>query len=210
MNRPDAPAARDDQPLAPSPAAGPVVLLVDDQPIIGEAVRRMVAGEEGLSLHYCREPGDAVAMADEVSPTVILLDLVMPDIDGLELLRRLRSLARFRDVPIIVLSTKEEPAVKAEAFARGANDYLVKLPDRVELLARLRHHSRGYTALVERNAAFEELRASREILAADIATAARYVRSLLPASGTVGEVTDRKSTRLNSSHEWISRMPSSA
>lgn len=165
-----------------------MVLLVDDQPIIGEAIRRMIAGEETLDFHYCRDPGAALAMAAETAPTVVLLDLVMPDIDGLEVLRRLRADERFRELPIIVLSTKEEAAVKAEAFALGANDYLVKLPDRVELVARIRHHSRGYIALLERNLAFEELRISRAVLAEDLASAARYVRSLLPQPGDLAGI----------------------
>jgi PleD family two-component response regulator len=96
---------------------GVSVLLVDDQPIIGEAVRRMLAGEEGIQLRYCQQSGLALETAADVMPTVILQDLVMPEIDGLELVRRFRAHERFRDVPIIVLSTKEEPAVKAEAFA---------------------------------------------------------------------------------------------
>ena len=135
-----------DPPQASAPR-GVVVLLVDDQPIIGEAVRRMLAGEEGIAFHYCKDAPAALEMAAEVGPTVILQDLVMPEIDGLELVRRFRADERFRDVPIIVLSTKEEPAVKAEAFAVGANDYIVKLPDRLELMARVRYHSRGYVAL---------------------------------------------------------------
>ncbi len=156
------------------------VLLVDDQPIIGEAVRRMLAGEEGIAFHYCRDATAALERAAEVGPTVILQDLVMPEIDGLELVRRYRADERFQDVPVIVLSTKEEPAVKAEAFAVGANDYLVKLPDRLELVARVRYHSRGYTALVERTEAFAALQKSQQILAHDLSTAAHYVRSLLP------------------------------
>ncbi|MFM9025438.1 MAG: response regulator, partial [Planctomycetaceae bacterium] len=167
---------------APSPPAarGITVLLVDDQPIIGEAVRRMLADEAGVAFHYCKDAPAALETAAAVRPTVILQDLVMPDLDGLELVRRFRADDRFRDVPIIVLSTKEEPAVKAEAFALGANDYLVKLPDRLELVARVRYHSRGYIALLERNDAFAALQASRQLLADDITTAARYVRSLLP------------------------------
>ena len=160
---------------------GVTVLLVDDQPIIGEAVRRMLAGEEGIALHYCRDAPAALDMAAAVGPSVILQDLVMPEIEGLDLVRRFRADQRFADVPIIVLSTKEEAAVKAEAFALGANDYIVKLPDRLELIARLRHHSRGYIALQERNEAFAALQASQQVLANDLATAARYVRSLLPA-----------------------------
>ena len=53
-----------------------------------------------------------------------------------------------------MLSTKEEPTVKAEAFALGANDYIVKLPDRLELLARIRYHSKGYINLLQRNEAY--------------------------------------------------------
>jgi len=164
------------------------VLLVDDQPIIGEAVRRMLVGEEGIAFHFCRDATSAVEVATRVEPTVILQDLVMPDVDGLDLVRRFRADDRFRDVPIIVLSTKEEPAVKAEAFALGANDYIVKLPDRLEMVARLRYHSRGYIALLERNEAFLALQASRQVLANDLATAAQYVRSLLPPPQRIGPI----------------------
>ena len=171
------------------PAARSVtVLLVDDQPIIGEAVRRMLAGEEGLAFHYCKDAPRALKVAAEVGPTVILQDLVMPEIEGLELVKRFRADERFRDVPIIVLSTKEEAAVKAEAFAVGANDYIVKLPDRLELVARVRYHSRGFIALVERNEAFTALQASQQVLANDLATAAHYVRSLLPPPQQLGGV----------------------
>ena len=167
---------------------GTTVLLVDDQPIIGEAVRRMLVGEEGIAFHFCRDASTALEVAAQVEPTVILQDLVMPSIDGLELVRQFRAIERFRDVPIIVLSAKEEAAVKAEAFALGANDYVVKLPDRLELLARLRYHSRGYIALIERNEAFAALQASRQVLANDLETAAHYVRSLLPPPQRIGPI----------------------
>jgi sigma-B regulation protein RsbU (phosphoserine phosphatase) len=172
-----------------SPAArGATVLLIDDQPIIGEAVRRMLAGEEGIAFHYCKDATAALETAARIEPTVILQDLIMPEIEGLELVRRFRADERFRDVPIIVLSTKEEAAVKAEAFARGANDYIVKLPDRLELLARVRYHSRGFVALIERNEAFAALQASQQVLANDLSTAAQYVRSLLPPPQKIGPI----------------------
>jgi len=164
------------------------VLLIDDQAIIGEAVRRMLAGEEGITFHFSSSGLSALDTAATLQPTVILQDLVMPDVDGLELVRRFRADERFRDVPIVVLSSKEEPAIKAEAFQLGANDYIVKLPDRLELLARVRHHSRGYIALLERNEAFRALEASRQVLANDLASAARYVRSLLPPPQQVGPI----------------------
>jgi phosphoserine phosphatase RsbU/P len=91
-------------------------------------------------------------------------------------------------VPMIVLSTKEEPVIKAEAFAVGANDYLVKLPDKVELIARIRYHSKGYVAQLERNEAYRKLAESQKELADEVAQAAKYVCSLLPAPIRQGPV----------------------
>lgn len=130
------------------------VLLIDDQSIIGEAVDRMLASEEDIVFHYCSDPILAFKVAKECNPTVILQDLVMPQMDGLLLVRFLRSRdAPTCDVPLIVLSSKEEPLIKAQAFELGANDYLVKLPDRVELIARIRYHSRAYINLRKRQEA---------------------------------------------------------
>lgn len=121
-----------------------VVLLIDDQIIIGEAIRRMLACEPDIAFHYCNDPEQAIQLAQQIAPTVILQDLVMPNIDGLMLVRRFRSNPITSNIPLIVLSTKDEPKVKAEAFAAGINDYLVKLPDKIELVARLRYHSKAY------------------------------------------------------------------
>jgi len=63
-----------------------------------------------------------------------------------------------------VLSSKEDALVKSEAFAAGVDDYLVKLPDRIELIARVRHHSRGYLARLQRDAAYRALDASQQKL----------------------------------------------
>jgi phosphoserine phosphatase RsbU/P len=156
------------------------VLLIDDQPMIGEAVRRMLAGEPDIDFHYNRDAAKALPEADRVKPTVILQDLVMPEIDGLSLVKEFRANEATRETPLIVLSTKEEPTVKAEAFALGANDYIVKLPDRLELLARIRYHSRGYINLLERNEAYAALLESERRLASEVQQAARYVQSLLP------------------------------
>src|SRR3954469_19814351 len=156
------------------------VLLIADQPMIGEAVRRMLASEADIVFHYCKDATRAVEEAVKVAPTVILQDLVMPEVDGLTLVRRFRENESTRETPLIVLSTKEEPTTKAEAFALGANDYLVKLPDRLELLARIRYHSKGYINLLQRNEAYVALQESQRRMAKDVAEAAKYVQSLLP------------------------------
>lgn len=157
------------------------VLLIDDQVIIAEAVRRMLEDQKDIAFHYCQDPSKAIAMASEVQPTVILQDLVMPEMDGLTLLRYFRANPGTLDVPLIVLSMKEESTLKAEAFALGANDYIVKLPDKIELIARIRYHSTAYTRLLERNVAYEKLEENQKVLNDDLAEAETYVRSLLPA-----------------------------
>ena len=164
-------------PVAERPVA---VLLVDDQMLFGEAVRRMLVTEPDVRYRYVADPRQAIDVAREFRPTVILSDLVMPQMDGLDLVLRFREDEATRKIPLIVLSSKEEPATKAEAFARGANDYLVKLPDRVELLARVRYHSAGYRSMLERDAAHEALRISQAALKDELDQAARYVESLLP------------------------------
>ena len=115
-----------------------------------------------------------------MAPTVILQDLVMPEIDGLTLVKFFRANPKTREVPLIVLSTKEEPTIKAQAFAIGANDYLVKLPDKLELIARIRYHSKGTLRSLERNEAYRKLAESQKQLADEVAQAAKYVCSLLP------------------------------
>lgn len=156
------------------------VLLIDDQPMIGEAVRRMLDTEKDVAFHFLSDPGKALSFALEISPTVILLDLIMPEIDGLTLVKFMRANARLKNVPIIVLSSKEEAVTKAQAFALGVNDYLVKLPDKIELIARIRYHSMAYINLLQRNEAYRALFESQQALKKELDRAAQYVISLLP------------------------------
>ncbi len=156
------------------------VLLIDDQAIIGEAVRRMLVDEQDISFHFCNNPAQALKTAIELQPTVILQDLVMPDIDGLMLVKFFRNNKQTENIPLIVLSSKEEPKVKAEAFALGANDYMVKLPDKLEVIARIRYHSKAYINLLQRNEAYQVMLAAQKALSDEIAEASAYVRSLLP------------------------------
>jgi len=150
----------------PSPRADSkcIVLLVDDQPIIAEGIRRMLADENDIVFHYCENPDEAIKMATDVNATVILQDLVMPDIDGMTLVRFFRANTETGNIPIIVLSSKDDAQIKSDAFTNGASDYLVKLPDRIELLARIRAHSRSYSVQLERDAAFLALREAQKQL----------------------------------------------
>src|SRR5258706_1543257 len=155
-------------PGAERPAQAPeyhaMVLLVDDAAMVCEAVRRALANQADIDFHYCPDAREALNIANQIKPTVILQDLVMPGIDGLTLVSQFRANAATKDIPIIVLSTNENPQVKGQAFALGANDYLVKLPDKIELIARIRYHSKAYMNLVQRDAAYRALRESQHQL----------------------------------------------
>ena len=150
--------------LQPSPEYHVMVLLVDDQAMVCEAVRRALANEPDIDFHYCADAREALAAATQIKPTVILQDLVMPGIDGLTLVGQFRANPATQDIPIIVLSTNENPQVKGQAFAIGANDYLVKLPDKIELIARIRYHSRAFINQLQRDAAYRALRESQQQL----------------------------------------------
>jgi sigma-B regulation protein RsbU (phosphoserine phosphatase) len=149
------------------------VLLVDDQPLVASAVRDLFDGEDDLVLRAETEAAAAIDAALAFRPDAILQDLSMPDIDGMALLDFYRAHDELSSVPVLILSAREEPETKAEAFARGASDYLVKLPEKVEFLARVRHHAQAYQDACRRAAAEAALRR-------ELDEAGAFVRSLLP------------------------------
>ncbi|MGW8286678.1 MAG: diguanylate cyclase [Desulfobulbales bacterium] len=174
-----------------------IVLLVDDQQMIAEAVRRALSSQEDIEFHYCQDPSKAVKLASEINATVILQDLVMPEIDGLMMVRYFRVNEATAQIPIIVLSTKEEATIKSEAFQLGANDYLVKLPETIELIARIRYHSQAYITQLERDAAFRALEKSRE----QLAEANRTLQKLSSLDGLTG-IANRRTFDETLSKEW--------
>ena len=156
------------------------VLLVDDQPMIGEAVRRLLADQADITFAFCKDAAKALSTAEEFQPTVILQDLVMPDIDGLDLVSQFRSHPGTEKIPVIMLSANEEAATKAQLLEAGANDYLIKLPHQIELIARIRVHSEAYKRLLERDAAFGALERSLADLTREREKSERLLRNILP------------------------------
>lgn len=140
------------------------ILLVDDQPIIAEYIRRLLADKQDIQLFYCQQASQAIPTAIDIQPTVILQDLTMPEADGLDMVQRFRADPATQSIPVIVLSSQESSNKKAEAFARGAHDYLVKIPEPIEFTARVRHHAAAYTNLLKIQAAETALANQNELL----------------------------------------------
>lgn len=108
------------------------ILLVEDNPNDAELTTRALKQRNlANQLHVCRDGAEALEYIARVNgvPKVILLDLKLPKIDGLEVLRRLKSEDRTKTIPVVVLtSSREEPDIE-RAYALGANSYIVKPVD---------------------------------------------------------------------------------
>jgi two-component system KDP operon response regulator KdpE len=124
------------------------VLVVDDEPQILRFLRRALE-HGGYRVFDAADGQQALVQASTRNPDVMLLDLGLPDIDGIEVLRRLRE---WSQTPVIVLSARGDETGKVEALDSGADDYLVKPFGVEELLARMRvavRHASGNSADVK-------------------------------------------------------------
>ncbi len=110
------------------------VLVVDDEQAIRRFLR-VALGARGYKVFEAESGQEGIASAAAHRPDVIILDLGLPDLDGIEVTRRLREWAR---MPIIVLSVRDQEDVKVAALDAGADDYLTKPFGVGELLARIR------------------------------------------------------------------------
>jgi two-component system, OmpR family, KDP operon response regulator KdpE len=110
------------------------VLVVDDEPQIRRALRTSLEAH-GYEVATVGTGEEGVLGAAELAPDLVLLDLGLPDMDGTEVIRRIRT---FSEVPVIILSVSEGQAVKVAAFDSGADDYVTKPFGMEELLARAR------------------------------------------------------------------------
>jgi two-component system KDP operon response regulator KdpE len=112
----------------------PLVLLIEDEPQMRRFLRVSLTGS-GFRLVESDTGGDGLLQAATRNPDVVLLDLGLPDVDGLEVTRRLREWSR---TPVIVISARGQESDKVEALDAGADDYLTKPFGVEELLARIR------------------------------------------------------------------------
>ncbi|MBO0720739.1 MAG: response regulator transcription factor [Blastocatellia bacterium] len=109
------------------------ILLVDDEPQLARILHRNLSGR-GYEVQMAAEGEEALVTFRSWIPDLVVTDLVMPNMGGLELCRRLRAIS---SVPIIVLSIKSDESIKVEAFSLGADDYVTKPFGMDEFIARV-------------------------------------------------------------------------
>ena len=140
------------------------VLLIDDQRDEVEGLCAIMADAHDFTLSVLSGLGDVILQARRQRPDVILLSLGLEGAGGFELLKRFRGTRGLGQVPVIMLGSMEDASIKARAFREGADDYLVKMPEEVELLARIRHHAERRRGAVEQQKAYDRLARAEEEL----------------------------------------------
>lgn len=115
------------------------LLVVDDTPA-NLGVLLDALGDAGYEVLIAESGASALAQLDHAAPDLILLDVVMPGLDGFETCARIKQLERWRDVPVLFMTAIDEPEQKVRAFDAGAVDYIVKPFFEREVLARVRTH----------------------------------------------------------------------
>ncbi len=115
------------------------ILIVDDTPAnLGVLVETL--GAAGYQLMVAEDGEEALAQTGQTQPDLILLDVMMPGIDGFETCRRLKARASTRDIPVLFMTALNETTDKVKAFAAGGVDYITKPIEHEEALARVRTH----------------------------------------------------------------------
>ena len=117
----------------------PNVLLVDDTPANLQVLGGMLK-EQGCIVRPVPSGKLAIRFAEADPPDIILLDIMMPEMDGYEVCRRLKGIERLKDIPIIFISALQETIDKVKAFSAGGVDYITKPFQFEEVQARLKTH----------------------------------------------------------------------
>ena len=127
-----------------------MVMIVDDDPTARETLVAILEGE-GYELQQAKDGIQALRMLKQLQPDLIILDIMMPAMDGFEVCRRIRATPQLAEVPIILLTALDDRDSLLRGLESGADDFLSKPPDRRELIARVRTITRlnRYRTLME-------------------------------------------------------------
>jgi CheY-like chemotaxis protein len=118
------------------------ILLVDDTKTVLMFETMMLRGG-GYRLSTACDGEDALKKVEQDRPDLIILDIMMPVLNGIDTCKHLKSNADTMDIPVVMVTTKGEPEMVEKAFEAGCNDYLTKPVDKIELLTKVRAHLNG-------------------------------------------------------------------
>ena len=141
----------------------PIVLIVDDEKTIRDTLAALLS--ENYVLYFAENGMDGLAMAVQTLPDIILLDVMMPYMDGIETCRRIRATEPLAEVPIIMITALDDRESRLQGLRAGADDFLAKPFDVMEMFTRIQTITRlnRYRRLVEQRNQLETLH--QELLA---------------------------------------------
>ncbi len=162
------------------------ILIADDEPEMRKALGELLA-EEGYNLAFAESGAETLTKARDVMPDLILLDVMMPDMDGFATCQSLRADEVLAQVPIIMVTSMGDRASRLRSFESGADDYVTKPIDQPELLARVRTTTRlnRYRKLLEEQTSRETAEKALQRSLEEIARSQQLLLALSQAAQTV-------------------------
>jgi len=157
------------------------ILIVEDNPVNQMLLKELLQKKGFLNIITADNGQEAKNFLQEKTPDLILLDLMMPDIDGFELCQYIRTQPKFNDIPIIIQTGLDNERERLSVFKIGANDLLTKPTNPAELLARVRNH-------LERRFSVQKLHTYQQVMEADLYAARNLQNLLLPDEARIKEV----------------------
>lgn len=110
------------------------ILYIEDSPVNTYIVRKIIRSI-GYEMVHAYEGAEGLVIAEEQNPAMILIDLILPDTHGLDIIKQLRASHQFDDTPIVALTSTDSPTVKQECLDAGCNDYLEKPVSQARLIS---------------------------------------------------------------------------
>jgi len=170
------------------------ILIIDDSVAVRRAIDAYLRTDGFLNLAHARDGAEGLQVVETWHPDLIITDLTMPNLDGFELCRRVRSDAESSDIPILVQTGMNKSVHRAEAFSAGATDLITKPISSGELLGRVRVHLE-HRKLIERLSEFQRH------ISQELDQARAMQRSLLPADDAMHHLEARFPIALASYYE---------
>lgn len=139
-----------------------LILVVDDQPNNLKVIASIL--QDDYTLSFANNGFNALKMLEKGKPNLILLDIMMPDMDGFEVCRRIQKMEALKNVPVIFLSAKTNIDDIIKGFQSGAVDYITKPFNSLEVKVRVKNHLKLHHETQERILAEERLKESKQLL----------------------------------------------
>ena len=175
------------------------ILIVDDLLLLRELIRNYLSNEGFRNLYTAENGLQALEMVREIRPDLLILDILMPEMNGFDVCRQIRATPELAHIPILVQTGVEESEERLEVFKVGATDLVLKPINGSELVARVRVHLQN--VFMQRRQALYHQR-----MASELAAASKIQASLLPSDELIDQVRDQTGIQVKAYYEASSEL----